>query len=357
MYTRRLIVVSCATVIALALSGCGGGGGSLSLPDKWQGFESGSPTLRMTGAQIRQAYDSRSQRASHELRKAITVWLQLFESRLPFSVKDEVAVETWLGNYGRGVWSYGHNDRIDLWNSESFDVEVAGVEVDPHDYEGWQLPPGSAVSFAPVLEHNGIPVAQMKARVIHEDEDDGESVLTDIVSYGGWLDHTVFGARFAAACDVDEPECSGTGPVYDWGSVVGLTPFGVYPGTTPTGMGSATWTGVMVGMESPRFENGAAALAWINEGQPDVYLGDARIMIDDLAASDVDVSFTDIRNVTRGTRHHDMSWEGLSVENGLFGGGDFDEFIAGMFTGPRHQEVGGEFRRDGIAGGFGAERQ
>lgn len=51
-----------------------------------------------------------------------------------------------------------------------------------------------------------------------------------------------------------------------------------------------------------------------------------------------------------------MSW-GPSVENGLFGGGDPDEYIAGMFTGPRHQEVGGEFRRDGIEGGFGAKRQ
>ena len=52
-----------------------------------------------------------------------------------------------------------------------------------------------------------------------------------------------------------------------------------------------------------------------------------------------------------------MSWEGHSVENGLFGSGDSDDYIAGMFTGPRHREVGGEFRRNGIAGGFGAKRQ
>lgn len=52
-----------------------------------------------------------------------------------------------------------------------------------------------------------------------------------------------------------------------------------------------------------------------------------------------------------------MGWESLSVENGLFGGGDPDEYIAGMFTGPRHQAVGGEIRRDGIEGGFGAKRQ
>ena len=67
MYTRRLSVLSCAAVIALALSGCGGGGGSLSLLDKWQGFQSGNPTLRMTSAQVGQAYDSRRRSAPHEL--------------------------------------------------------------------------------------------------------------------------------------------------------------------------------------------------------------------------------------------------------------------------------------------------
>ena len=113
----------------------------------------------------------------------------------------------------------------------------------------------------------------------------------------------------------------------------------------------------MVGMESPMFDNEGAARAWANAGRPDVYLGDARIRIDDLAAPNVDVSFTNIHNVTEGTPHRDMSWESLSVENGLFGNGDSDAYIAGMFTGPRHQEVGGEFRRDGMAGGFGAKRR
>ena len=118
----------------------------------------------------------------------------------------------------------------------------------------------------------------------------------------------------------------------------------------------------MIGMESRNSEpeNQAAYLAylaWLNEGQPDVFLGDARIEIDDLSAADVDVSFTNIHNVTDGTRKRDMSWEDLSVEDGLFGEGNSDEYIAGMFTGPRHQEVGGEFWRDGIAGGFGAKRR
>ena len=322
MQSRWLGISSVAAVLALtfALSGCGGGSGNggseMSISDKWQRFQAGNPTLRMTGAQIEQALDSRGRRASHEL-----------------------------------IWS--------LAGPVGGQQQIV-VEVEPNEYEdSSQLPPGSTLSFAPVLEHDGVPIAEVKVRVVYEDEDDGETYLLDTVTYQGWLDHTGFGVGFSALCNVDAPGCSGTSPVYGWGFADGSTPLGVYPGTSPAGMGSATWTGVMVGMESPEFgeHEAAAALAWAREGRPDVYLGDARISIEDLAAPDVDVSFTGIRNVTEGTRHRDMSWEGLSVVNGLFGGGGSDDYVAGMFTGPRHQEVGGEFRRDGIAGGFGAKRR
>ena len=286
----------------------------MSIVDNWQRFEAGNPTLRMSSAQIGQAYDSTNRRASHYL-----------DWHLAGPIGGEPSIT---------------------------------AVVYPHEHEEWslsELPPGSTASLAPVLEHNGIPVAEVTVRLIVEG-DDGQTYLWDSVSYGGWLDHTYFTVGFSASCDVDEPGCSGTSPVYAGGYAHGYT-FGAYPGTTPTGPGSATWTGVMVGMESPIFDNEAAARAWANAGQPDVYLGDARIRIDDLAAPDVDVSFTNIHNVTEGSRHRDMSWEGLSVDNGLFGDGNPDEYIAGMFTGPRHQEVGGEFRRHGIAGGFGAKRQ
>ena len=121
-------------------------------------------------------------------------------------------------------------------------------------------------------------------------------------------------------------------------------------------MGSATWTGVMVGMESP--EPGSEAASAPLRNSPDVFLGDARITIDNLAAPDVDVSFTNIHNVSEGTRHGDMTWENIPVEDGLFGSiRDDDEYVSGMFSGPQHQEVVGEFERDNIAGAFGAKRQ
>ena len=139
--------------------------------------------------------------------------------------------------------------------------------------------------------------------------------------------------------------------LYAGGGVVGFMA-GSYSGTTPAGAGSATWTGVMVGMEHS-----------LERERPDVFLGDARIVIGDLAAPDVDVMFSDIHNVTEGTRRGDMDWQDLPLEDGLFGrvspesDGERYDHLVGMFTGTGHEEAGGKFRRDGIVGAFGAKRR
>ena len=64
MNAERLGVVLGVAVAALALSGCGGTGsgpdtggvGTLSVLEKWQRFEDGEPTLRMTQAQVAGAW-------------------------------------------------------------------------------------------------------------------------------------------------------------------------------------------------------------------------------------------------------------------------------------------------------------
>ena len=178
------------------------------------------------------------------------------------------------------------------------------------------------------------------------------------LSYGGWLDHTDFRVSFSRSCVVGVAGCSQTDPVFHVAHAQGFAA-GVHSGTTPTGMGSATWTGVMIGMESPEPVSDEAS-ALLRSGKPGVFLGDARITIDDLAVPDADVSFTGIHNVTEGTSHLDMSWENLRVQDdGLFGkpAGDGKDYIAGMFIGSGHQEVGGHFHKDGIAGAFGAKRR
>ena len=326
MHARSLGVSTFIAVAALALSlsGCGGGGGGgneMPLLEKWQRFESGSPTLRMTSAQVSEAWRSAARRSTDTL-------------------------------------TYHYEAPVD----GDLQLVVDDDPCEPGDCDlEWALQPGNTVAFAPVLEHNDVPVAKGEGRGSFTDEDG--TFLFDFLGYGGWLDHTQFNVSFIRICIAGAPGCSGTDPDYEF---AGTTAFvaGNDSGTPPTGMGSATWTGVMVGMESPA-PGSAAASALLGGGRPDVFLGEAGITIDDLSNPDVDVSFTDIHNVTEGTRRRDMTWENLHLQDdGLFGGitgmraGNHEyEYIAGMFTGPGHQEVGGEFLRDGIAGSFGAKRR
>ena len=302
MHFRGLGVSTIVAVGAMApvLSGCGSN--ELSLSEKWQRFTEGNPTLGLTEEQ-----------ALEEL----TVVLE------------------------------GTTHAVEFGAS----IDGPAVVAVPDRSE---RPADADAAAAPVMEHNGIPVAEITTRLTFGPPEIGETFLVDSLSYDGWLDDTHFGVALSRLCPVDRADCSGANPDHEFASVSGAMS-GRYSGTNPAGTGSATWTGVMVGMESPEYAT-AEATALLRE-RPDVFLGEARLVIDDLAAPDVDVSFTGIRNVTQGTSQPAMTWENLRVVDGLFGSGSEDgDHILGMFNGPRHQEVGGEFERDGIAGAFGAKR-
>ena len=355
MYSRWLRVVSFVAVAALALSGCGGGAvsmgepdgddGELSLLDKWQHFEDGDATLGMTNEQVSEAWRWAARGSTHRVVLAG-----------PASVGNEPGSDTnEPGSATPGV----------IWPDFPADADVCS----PGECD-FEPPPDSTWAFAPVLEHDDVPIARFNGRftrtqTLEAERGTGytETYLFDSLTFGGWLDYTHFNVTLTRWCRVGEPGCAETDdtddfdPLYADGGVLGFMA-GRYSGTTPAGAGSATWTGVMVGMEDP-------ASASLRRERPDVFLGDARITIDDLAAPDVDVSFTNVHNVTEGTRHRDMGWEDLRVEDGLFGTvaregngeGEGYDYLVGMFTGPRHGEVGGEFRGDGIAGAFGAKRR
>ena len=72
----------------------------------------------------------------------------------------------------------------------------------------------------------------------------------------------------------------------------------------------------------------------------------------DLAAASLDLAFTNIAD-TFGVLSNDMRWQGVSMENGSFQTTGLD----GRFYGPNHEEAGGVFERDGIAGAFSLARQ
>lgn len=129
---------------------------------------------------------------------------------------------------------------------------------------------------------------------------------------------------------------------------------------------TATWSGVMSGVEaSPSSGSGSSVL------------GNSAVTVSGLAAGvevSVDVAFTNILNEDTGAGIIDMVWRGLPLQCRQFGTDDVlfndgagyfrDESfgaaapgsIYGRLYGPGHEEVGGLFQRDGIAGAFAGKR-
>lgn len=129
---------------------------------------------------------------------------------------------------------------------------------------------------------------------------------------------------------------------------------------------SGTWSGVMAGVVAP-FSDDAGAFV----------RGDATVTVAYPGGSGealVDIEFTSITREDTGARLGNLTWENLALEGGNFGAGNVlhnhgdgyfavDGFrpsrrngIFGQFYGPKHEEVGGLFHRDGLAGAFGASR-
>ncbi len=129
---------------------------------------------------------------------------------------------------------------------------------------------------------------------------------------------------------------------------------------------SATWSGVMSGVETSP------------SGGPSAFVhGDSAITVSGLAAGvevEVAVAFTGIVNEDTGAGIGDMVWRGLPLQSREFGtddvrfndgegyfrdgsfGATAEGSIYGRLYGPGHEEVGGLFHRDGIAGAFAGKR-
>ena len=104
--------------------------------------------------------------------------------------------------------------------------------------------------------------------------------------------------------------------------------------------GGASWHGVMAGFDLTE-ESSASRVE-----------GLSRISVADFSDPAIDVSFTGIRNQVTGRRMPDMAWSDLALSGGTFAGTD----LKGQFYGPDHEEVGGTFFRNNVAGAFGARR-
>lgn len=169
-----------------------------------------------------------------------------------------------------------------------------------------------------------------------------ESVRLDdmhVWVYGGWMVDSFFAIQSNSFLG---PENDGLTAVQ--GYAVGLS-----PGTNPD-LGatmSATWNGFMRGVDIDD---------WPDRG--DVISGDATIVVEsDGTGMTADVSFTNVLSRLV-VRRPDMTWEGLTVEDGLFAyDADTGDTLTGTFYGAGHGEVGGVFERDRIVGAFGGLRE
>ncbi len=204
--------------------------------------------------------------------------------------------------------------------------------------------------FEPVESRRGISLARKDITT----EKAGDPISHRAL--GAWMDHGFFVIETVTESAYDSfiyytfwsGDATHTGPV------------------TSTGA-SATWSGIMSGVEpSPAGDAGAFVH------------GDAAVTVNGLnanASPRIDVVFSKIVNEDTGASIADMAWRGLTLQDRSFGTDDVrfndgtgyfckkdfcppsDSSIFGHFYGPNHEEVGGIFHRDGIAGAFAAKRE
>ena len=160
------------------------------------------------------------------------------------------------------------------------------------------------------------------------------------LNFGAWMEHSFFLTMQTLALD----------PVHDEISVyLDIFSIGAASGTNPTALGgSATWRGAMIGFDESFAGRGISRL---EDSEPNAYVGNATLTLDDFTNPTVDVLF---RNITNDVRYlDDVLWRDLLVTEGGFEGVG----IVGRFYGPQHEEVGGVFQFDAINGAFGAVRE
>lgn len=163
--------------------------------------------------------------------------------------------------------------------------------------------------------------------------------ITDIpqgLAYGFWGEHGVAGVFLA-----DGPFRGESNNIPFSGDMIAIVPFviGDVSGTSPEGVGEATWTGIaeIVSVRTFRRQEGTATLT-----------------IPDLSLPTVSVGINDVDGNPIGK----ADWMDLPLaEDGFSFGTAGDDYLEGNFHGVDHSETYGVFDTDTFTGAFGAKRQ
>ena len=203
---------------------------------------------------------------------------------------------------------------------------------------------GPAASLRPVMQYRGILLTGgTEAIRIRGEAPDYPGWLDysrfpvvsgEVFSYGGWLDHSWFRV---------EGRPITLGNARSVSLYYGLSA-GIASNSRPTTGGSARWNGVMVATDV----SGA--------GRENVIQGDAALAVD-FGAATVYLSFSNVWD-TEGDRRRGTAWSNMPVtDSGTFSGTNVQGETAGRFYGPGHEEAGGTFTYDDLAGAYGLKRQ
>lgn len=215
-----------------------------------------------------------------------------------------------------------------------------GAQGEPEEWDVDLSEDPPAVRKGTETVRNGISMALLSG----EDEEDPE--FSDPDAWSGWGEYQVFFGGVVelvgggeAPEDIEAPEDKDEEAATFVVRVLIPFSFGTSTGQNPAA-GTATWSGAMLGTRYTAMVTGADVV------------GDARLEVD-FAASNLDVTFSNIRErgTDRGLRP--MEWTDLPMADGLFVGTG----IEGRFYGPEGQEAGGVFDRRNILGAFGMKRE
>ena len=162
----------------------------------------------------------------------------------------------------------------------------------------------------------------------------GQQTGVDVSSLGAWMEHGSFALNGLRVVGEDFES-----------NILHAMALGDLTDRPLTG--SATWLGIMVGTPVVGDDRGdrLVGTAALNYGMP---------------TGGLDVGFSGIKNIDRGTAHSTeaMLFTGLEVgPDGTFSRGQSGARIQGGFYGPGHAEAGGIFEQSDIVGAFGAKRQ
>ena len=310
---RPAIRILPAAAAALVLAACGGGG-----DDDGEGD---SPTVRQTYADIQPLLQEIADRSD-------TLLATGGHGHATFQGAGQTLDET-LAEY------------VDCTGTVCVDSDGGTITIDdfinPEGIEELEAIVGSRGAFNTVTLQGGLGGILDDEEVEEFLDEFGVSLNDDISAtvYGLWGEHGV-----AATGVIDG---SFTGQILgldvsgDFQSTTAFT-YGDAAGTNPSGLGSATWSGVAE----------AVAISTFVRRQ-----GTATVTIADLAAPTVGVDI-DIAGFEISSSH----WENMPLVNGRFVNGDeSNDYMEGNFHGSDHSEAYGVFDTGAHVGAFGAKRE